>query len=368
MSRLLPLVVLLVAGSRVGALTVSLDNLAFAPADSQTNTLAVTVDAGVAGSDQDSSIISGFLTADIQVDVSTGTPFATGLGFTGGDFEATDMNFRLAAGLLTAGTRDVGGTMRTPSPPSVVRDERFEADDHELVLDRGELSAPSYLRDLFLDPLVAVGTGQGILSLSPVGGPDAEHNLTLDVQLVVPQQLTQEFQVDLGFRVLDVTLDSSVTVVATQQITIPVLPGDYDSSGTLDCTDLDYLTSVLDLPNAHEKFDANDDGEVDLLDVQTWVEQFRQAKPGDANLDDVVDANDFERWQSNLFTANPLWCDGDFNFDGNIDGLDFNIWLANRSDSALNAVAVPEPHSFGLLLLCAFGWWRHEGRSRRLER
>ena len=55
---------------------------------------------------------------------------------------------------------------------------------------------------------------------------------------------------------------------------------------------------------------------------------------GDANLDGVVDGQDFILWNTNKFTSNPAWCKGDFNADGVVDGQDFIIWNTNKFTSA----------------------------------
>ena len=85
---------------------------------------------------------------------------------------------------------------------------------------------------------------------------------------------------------------------------------------------------------------------------------------GDANLDGVVDGQDFVAWNSNKFSSGTSWATGDFNGDGVTDGQDFVHWNTNKfmmADAGLaNAVvAVPEPGlSLWLLAGCAWGWRR----------
>ena len=55
---------------------------------------------------------------------------------------------------------------------------------------------------------------------------------------------------------------------------------------------------------------------------------------GDANLDFVVDGQDFNIWNSNKFQFTPAWCSGDFNADGAVDGADFNSWNATKFQTA----------------------------------
>ncbi|MEM8678122.1 MAG: endonuclease/exonuclease/phosphatase family protein, partial [Planctomycetota bacterium] len=50
------------------------------------------------------------------------------------------------------------------------------------------------------------------------------------------------------------------------------------------------------------------------------------ALPGDANLDGVVDGQDFIAWNNNKFSNGNGWEEGDFTGDGIVDGLDFVVW------------------------------------------
>jgi autotransporter-associated beta strand protein len=75
---------------------------------------------------------------------------------------------------------------------------------------------------------------------------------------------------------------------------------------------------------------------------------------GDANLDRVVNLDDFNRLAANFGSANAVWTQGDFNYDGNVNLQDFNRLASNFGLSAAEpevtpqdwsalAAAVPEP-------------------------
>ena len=67
---------------------------------------------------------------------------------------------------------------------------------------------------------------------------------------------------------------------------------------------------------------------------------------GDANLDGVVDGQDFLAWNSNKFSSGTSWASGDFNGDGVTDGQDYVHWNANKftmADTGNAMMAVPEP-------------------------
>ena len=55
------------------------------------------------------------------------------------------------------------------------------------------------------------------------------------------------------------------------------------------------------------------------------------ALPGDANLDGLVDATDYNIWLSHAGGSSKHWYDGDFNDDDKIDSLDLNILLGAAS-------------------------------------
>jgi hypothetical protein len=63
---------------------------------------------------------------------------------------------------------------------------------------------------------------------------------------------------------------------------------------------------------------------------------------GDANLDGVVNGDDFTIVASNLGKSVSGWDQGDFNYDGVVNGIDFTELVANLGKSANGAdVAIP---------------------------
>jgi hypothetical protein len=81
---------------------------------------------------------------------------------------------------------------------------------------------------------------------------------------------------------------------------------------------------------------------------------------GDANLDGVVNAEDFTPFSHNLGLSGMMWDDGDFNYDGTVNAEDFTSFSHNLNQSAvlaggleesngINIASVPEPASIGLL-------------------
>jgi hypothetical protein len=76
---------------------------------------------------------------------------------------------------------------------------------------------------------------------------------------------------------------------------------------------------------------------------------------GDFDLDDDVDGDDFAIWQANFPKSTGGYLDiGDADNDGDVDGADFVIWQTNFPAGGLESTAVPEPHSFGAMLVAVF--------------
>ncbi len=142
-----------------------------------------------------------------------------------------------------------------------------------------------------------------------------------------------------------------------QYLMVAILECDFNDDGRCDASDLNQLLSlgpvaggVPAMPGSSTQFDLTHDGVIDLNDRDAWLLQagaengFATAyKLGDANLDGLVDGQDFILWNSHKFTSTQLWTDGDFNGDGLVDGQDFIFWNGNKFTSSRPSSAVPEP-------------------------
>ncbi len=136
-------------------------------------------------------------------------------------------------------------------------------------------------------------------------------------------------------------------------------PGDFDSSGAYDCSDVDALVALIAAGTYEASFDLTGDGQVNHADLTTWLSvagsrNLASGNPylsGDANLDGVVDGTDFIAWNAHKFTDVAAWCSGDFTADGVVDGLDFVAWNEHKFASSDDHAAVPEPSSRMICLL-----------------
>jgi hypothetical protein len=153
--------------------------------------------------------------------------------------------------------------------------------------------------------------------------------------------------------------------------------GDYSDDGNWDESDLNMLTAAVAAGSTDLQFDLDGDGLVTIEDVtdqssgwlsiggalDTDATSGLPYLPGDANLDGFVNGVDFVVWNNNKFANTSDWTRADFNGDGSVNGQDYVIWNRFKfQDSATvpmtgmgNFVAIPEPSSLALLLLCLVG-------------
>ena len=133
----------------------------------------------------------------------------------------------------------------------------------------------------------------------------------------------------------------SDTNIGTFNVNVPVPEGDFNGDGALDCADIDLLTSTIADGINDPALDVTGEGVLNYSDVVEWVENLKGTLIGDANLDFVVDGQDFLVWNNNKFSSGTAWCSGDFNADGNTDGSDFIFWNNNKFQNADQAIVAP---------------------------
>ena len=125
---------------------------------------------------------------------------------------------------------------------------------------------------------------------------------------------------------------------ATVVLPVTTVGCDIDGDGVCDCDDVDALQAAIVAGNNDSLYDIDGNGVVNVADRNEWLavagsQQLASGAsygPADGNLDGVIDASDFNVWNSSRFTANSGFCSGDFNVDGVVDASDFNVWNANR--------------------------------------
>ncbi len=196
--------------------------------------------------------------------------------------------------------------------------------------------------------------------------PLVELNFTVSGTAADFEMFETTFGIPNGVQSFDLTFISGGTPGAIGAIYIDdvsasiiwsVISGDFDNNGDYDCGDIDSLVAEVVAMTNSPSFDLTGDGSVNLNDVNAWLaEAGAHENPsghpyltGDANLDGVVDGQDFIVWNEHKFTNLAAWCSGDFNADGVVDGQDFILWNDQKFTSSDHASAVPEPSADVLL-------------------
>ena len=144
---------------------------------------------------------------------------------------------------------------------------------------------------------------------------------------------------------------------------LPPIPGDLNGDTRVDAADIDLLNASIRSAEFREELDLNEDGFINVGDVDLLVHELLGTNYGDANLDGEVAFGDFLDFAES-FGGPGGWSDGDFDGTGNVAFPDF-IRLANNF-GATSVSAVPEPAGrlplcFGLMMLAAVG---RRGRMR----
>lgn len=144
------------------------------------------------------------------------------------------------------------------------------------------------------------------------------------------------------------------------------LLGDINDDQIWTAEDLDLLLDELDreamVVQGGPLDLVNDDGMVTTDDIDHWLRSIVGSEYGDANLDGRVSFLDIETIASN-FDQSGNWADGDFNKDGIVNRADLNLlqpfYAAHEADEQLTfqqavaraglAISVPEPGALFLL-------------------
>ncbi len=126
--------------------------------------------------------------------------------------------------------------------------------------------------------------------------------------------------------------------------------GDFNRDRQIDAEDIDALSEQIRSMGTDELYDVNGDGLVDMDDHTFWVEDLKGILHGDANMNGVVEFEDF-LFLSGSFDIETGWANGDFNGDGIAEFDDFLTLSGNFGQTVTAVASVPEPSSFVLLSL-----------------
>jgi hypothetical protein len=214
------------------------------------------------------------------------------------------------------------------------------------------------------NPFVRIGINGTGLALSRVGA--------LDMGTPGVSAITGELDLTNNDLIVDYTTQSPLPTVRQYIISGHNAgawdgPGINTSRGTASTFGLGYAEAS----DLFTTFPASYIGHT--VDSSTVIVSF--TRYGDANLDGIVDLNDFNRLAANFGSTSAVWSAGDFTYDGVVNLDDFNRLAANFGQIAAGptvtpqawsalAMAVPEP-TLPLLLTAPLSLL---GRQRRMPR
>ena len=107
---------MLFAASGATAVTVPLESLTLSSPSDPINVLSIKLVVALLGSDSGKTNLTGTLMAELELDISSGSPVPTAITFNGGRVEASDVTFQFLRGALAVELSDIAGFPATPSP------------------------------------------------------------------------------------------------------------------------------------------------------------------------------------------------------------------------------------------------------------
>jgi len=227
------------------------------------------------------------------------------------------------------------------SANSLVFEDSYRLSGHTLSVTSGSISVAAGVEVSIDSTLVsAAGTvKRGAGRLHIMG--DAPDVIVTEGTLVVASTATlQGLTVASGATVVfNGSVGASIIgdVVNDGTLIIGIIDGDLNGNGVLEAGDIDLMFVQLAAGEANydARFDLVPDGVIDDKDARDLVLNRIGTLFGDANLDWVVDGNDFNVWNANRFRSATGWARGDFNGDGVTDARDLNLWNASKFDASL---------------------------------
>ncbi|MEM9080656.1 MAG: hypothetical protein AAGC74_08210 [Verrucomicrobiota bacterium] len=241
------------------------------------NILDVELDFGGFGVAYDQTSLSGTLDIRITIDPNSGD--ITTLELISGDLDATPLSFsgnllfnNFPIGTYNATSSNLGGTVDTTTPPSIVNPLTGEspAEDHEFIFNEGTITGTALgttvNENFATNPVAGNGkVGDFVCILSTLNAAASTSSLKVyDLTLEFPAFATNTFPVDGGsFGTVNVSSLALGVLKAEGQVAVPLNP---------------YLAwaSANGIPNAPFTADANNDGFSNGL---TWALGYSHPTP-----------------------------------------------------------------------------------------
>lgn len=110
-----------------------------------------------------------------------------------------------------------------------------------------------------------------------------------------------------------------VEVLEARRLLAVDLVGDFNGDRRFTAADIDVISAAVRNASGDLRFDLDASGTVDSGDRDFLLNSIFNTRPGDADLDGDIDANDLSLLQANFGSNNAGWGQGDFDGNGRID-------------------------------------------------
>ncbi len=258
--------------------------LQLVPATPTANTFDLAVIIASLGTDTDTSVATGDMEVDFQYSFVGADAVITGIDFTGGEIDFSDVNFDFPPLLQINGT-DISGTLETLQPPSPVTGGQFDASESRMLLDQGQYvisGLSNQTIDLTVTPVWGLGTGNG--SVVTTETARSALSVTYDTTVIFPINRFIRFQDTANGDPLTLDAEFIGNFEATGSWTVALPPaGDYNGDGAVDAADYTVWRDTQNQTGAGLAADGNNDGTVDALDYSVWASNFGQPAPTASN-------------------------------------------------------------------------------------
>lgn len=140
---------------------------------------------------------------------------------------------------------------------------------------------------------------------------------------------------------------NTISPTLVLELTANTLLGDFNNSGQIEATDLDFLCAAIQSGSITSATDINRDGSLSQADFNALLVS-NSIMAGDTDLDGEVRFSDFLNLSANFGTPGG-WSAGDFDCTGSVGFSDF-LALSTNFGQLANAISIPEPSGNHLAL------------------
>lgn len=249
----------LLAATSLGSAELVEVTLTLEPARTGINTVNLALAVLVVGNDNDDTRVSGSITAQIDIDPTSGR--ISSLAIASGNLSATPVEFASAilVGAYDLETDVLGGTIVTTNPPApVAANGQSPAERHTFAINSGRLfgtsralTTTSIVNESFVtNPLMGQGSAGTFVTITAVpNAASTPTNASFDILLSYPLALTQAMDV----QGVSATITANGTLRATGTASVPLATTDpyaeWVASNNLGGVSFSEFTASALLPN-----------------------------------------------------------------------------------------------------------------------